>query len=73
MALFLSILEGETAECATPVLATRDERIIQAVIRELSQRLGIDGTSEALLRLVQNPENTAERTESERGNDGKTK
>lgn len=43
MTLFLQILEGETPSTATPVIATRDRKIIADVARALASRLGADG------------------------------
>jgi hypothetical protein len=38
MALFLTILEGESASDARPILASRDERLINVVASELANR-----------------------------------
>ena len=40
MAIILQVLEGEIAEEAKPLFATRDPRILQLVIHELSLRVG---------------------------------
>jgi hypothetical protein len=39
MALFLTILEGETPEKARPLIATRDPELIRLVTDELARRL----------------------------------
>jgi hypothetical protein len=39
VALFLTILEGDTPEKAKPLIATRDKEIIRLVTAELSRRL----------------------------------
>jgi hypothetical protein len=38
MALYLTILEGETPESAKPLVATRDEEIIRVVAAEIARR-----------------------------------
>jgi|RhiMetdeSRZDD1v2_1073273.scaffolds.fasta_scaffold4367583_1 hypothetical protein len=48
MALFLTILEGETPEQAEPLFATRDDRLIRLVSNELAKRLGLSAPKKLL-------------------------
>jgi len=43
MPLFLQILEGDSPSTAIPVIATRDASIINAVVKALGVRLGLNG------------------------------
>jgi hypothetical protein len=53
MALFLTILEGENASDARPILASRDERLIDVVASELAKRFKLPSqpTKQTLISL----------------------
>jgi hypothetical protein len=53
MAVFVSVLEGEDASSATPILATRDARVVAAVARTISECLGVSSTPPRVLRLAE--------------------
>jgi hypothetical protein len=42
VSIFVSVLEGDNAASATPVLATSDERIVRAVAHAIADCLGFD-------------------------------
>jgi hypothetical protein len=52
MSLFVSILEGESADSAEPVLAIRDPAIIAAVGKLVLERLAYPGAGDAGRRVV---------------------
>ena len=52
MAVFISVLEGETPATATPILATRDPRVVAAVARAITQCMGIEETPPRVLSLA---------------------
>lgn len=52
MAVFVSVLEGEDAASATPILATRDVRIVAAVARTIATCMGVADTPSRVLRLA---------------------
>jgi len=51
LAVFISVLEGESPSSATPILATRDPRVVAAVARELAHILGTDQVPARVLSL----------------------
>ena len=51
MSLFLTILAGDTPETAEPVLATRDQYLIDIVVQGLLRRLGADDPSRRVLEF----------------------
>ena len=69
MAVYLQILEGEIADEAEPLFATRDPRILELVANELSRRLGVDAPKPALdfLRAVGNPKEADKEDSPEAG------
>ena len=64
MALFLTILEGDTPEQAKPLIATRDKEIIRLVTEELSRRLGSGMRRMRGTELAQSPERKTDRRAS---------
>jgi hypothetical protein len=39
--IFITVLRGKTPECARPILATEDKKVVRAVAREVTRCLGI--------------------------------
>jgi len=42
MAIYVVVSEGTSPEEATPIIATRDQRIVRAIVRAISSTLGAD-------------------------------
>ena len=51
MSLFLTILSGDTPATAEPVLATRDQYLIDIVVQGLLRRLGVDESTRRVLKF----------------------
>jgi hypothetical protein len=73
MALFLTILEGENASDARPILASRDEHLISVVASELAKRFKLPGqpTKQTLIsldrKLRSSPETGADKEDPRHG------
>ena len=52
MAVYVTVSEGDSASSATPLLATRDPRIVTAIARELVRCLGIRDAPSRVLALA---------------------
>jgi hypothetical protein len=67
MALFLTILEGDSADTARPILASKDSALIDAVSRTLQQRLHGESRVSAALELNSKKPPKIERKDSHEG------
>jgi hypothetical protein len=65
MTLFLTILEGDSADTARPVFATKDSALIDAVSRTLQRRLHGKPRAPAALELIPKKPPKIERKDSD--------